>query len=118
MCECNAAAAAVCGADCWSLARCIQVAGAVNMGDLTCVSSMCGAFLTGGGAAIQATQCLTQCGPSACQDWFTAAPPGGAGAGGSGAGGGGGAAGEAAGGGGMDAAGMSNQGGAGGDDGT
>jgi hypothetical protein len=111
MCQCNAAAAAACDANCWSLARCIQVDCAGNMADINCATTKCAAFIAGGGAALQATQCLTQCGPSACQDWFVAAPGGG----GSGAGGDAGGAASGAAGGGTDAAGMSNQGGAGGD---
>jgi hypothetical protein len=112
MCQCNAVAASACDVNCWSLARCVQVACAGNMTDINCVTTMCGTFLAGAGAAVQATQCLTQCGQAPCQDWFLAAP-----AGGGGAGAGGDAAGGAAGGA-IDSAGMSNQGGVGGDGAT
>lgn len=81
MCQCNAAAASACDENCWNMARCVQVTCAGNMADVTCVTAMCGDFLSGVGAAMQAADCLTQCGTAACQDWYLAAPPGGGGAG-------------------------------------
>jgi hypothetical protein len=106
MCQCNAATASTCDENCWNMARCVQVTCAGNMADIACVTAMCGDFLSGATAAVQAADCLTQCGSPACQDWYLAAPAGGggagAGAGGDAAGGGSGGAPVAAGGAGGD----------------
>jgi hypothetical protein len=82
MCDCNAATASICDANCWSLPRCIQQSCNGNATDLMCITASCAAFLAGATAAGPLTSCFTQCGPSQCSAWFLGGNPGSGGAGG------------------------------------